>query len=57
MPQKCTFTVYLEVFHAINGTFISMVFVFRAKSQNNEKSNTELKLFELVYSPDILKVQ
>ena len=24
-----------------------MVFVFRAKSQNNEKSNTELELFEL----------
>ena len=25
-----------------------MVFVFRAKRQNNEKSNTELELFELL---------
>ena len=39
---------WLEVFLAINGTYISMVFRFRAKSQNNEKSNTELELFELI---------
>ena len=37
----------LEVFHAISGTFISMVSVFKAKSTNHEKSNTELESFDL----------
>ena len=43
--------------------FISMAFVFRSKSKNYEKSNTELELFELlllkpsIYTYDQLRVR
>ena len=33
-----------------------MVFIFRAKNQNNEKSNTELELFELAASRDCRQI-
>ena len=34
--------------------YISMVFVFRAKSKHHEKSNTELELFELAITQHIM---